>query len=122
MKTHSNGCKPRIAITLSGWITSPSIRSLIAIAPTIVFKSFSGESTCSELDYEIPNALPPSVWGSCRGRCQSGENCERAPITDSLNDDREQSTCLYNRLSGQVTLGSTIANRGSHLSSTNTGP
>src|ERR1700679_1248338 len=58
MKTHSNGCKPRIAITLSGWNTSPSIRSLIAIAPTIVFKSSSGESTCSELDYEIPDALP----------------------------------------------------------------
>src|ERR1700722_6390282 len=56
MKTHSNGCKPRIAITLSGWNTSPSIRSLIAIAPTIVFKSSSGESTCFELDYEIPEA------------------------------------------------------------------
>jgi hypothetical protein len=60
MKTHSNGCKPRIAIALSGWITSPSIRSLIAIAPTIVFKSSSGEST-SELNYEIPDTLPPSV-------------------------------------------------------------
>jgi hypothetical protein len=56
MKTHSNGCKPRIAIALSGWNTSPSIRSLIAIAPTIVFKSSSGESTCPELDYEIPDA------------------------------------------------------------------
>jgi hypothetical protein len=61
MKTHSNGCKLRIAIALSGWTTSPSIRSLIAIAPTIVFKSSSGESTCSELDYEISDALPPSV-------------------------------------------------------------
>src|SRR5580692_9401939 len=61
MKTHSNGCKPRIAITLSGWNTSPSIQSLIAIAPTIVFKSSSGESTCSELDYEIPDTLSPSV-------------------------------------------------------------
>jgi hypothetical protein len=43
MKTHSNGCKPRIAITLSGWNTSPSIRSLIAVAPTLVFKSSSGD-------------------------------------------------------------------------------
>src|SRR5580704_14256615 len=61
MKTNSNGCKPRIAIALSGWNTSPSIRSLIAIAPTVVFKSSSGELTCSELDYEIPDALMPSV-------------------------------------------------------------
>src|SRR5580658_956874 len=61
MKTHSNGCKPRIAIALSGWDTSPSIRSLIAIATTVVFKSSSGESTCSELDYENLDTLPPSV-------------------------------------------------------------
>src|SRR5271154_1537084 len=62
MKTHSNGCKPRIAIALSGWNTSPSIRSLIAIAPTIVFKSSSGESTCSELDYEIRGELACWYW------------------------------------------------------------
>jgi hypothetical protein len=29
---------------------------LIAIAPTIVFKSSSGESTCSELDYDSPSS------------------------------------------------------------------
>jgi tetratricopeptide (TPR) repeat protein len=58
-KTHSNGSKPRIAITPSGWDTSPSIRSLIATAPTSVFKNSSGESTCSELDYEIRGVLAP---------------------------------------------------------------
>src|SRR5580700_7999322 len=39
-----------MAIAPSGWDTSLSIRSLIAIAPTIVFKSFSGAPACSELD------------------------------------------------------------------------
>src|SRR6185312_16756258 len=56
-KTHSNGLRPLIAITPSGWDTSPSIRSLIATTLTSVFKSFCGESTCRELDYEIPMAV-----------------------------------------------------------------
>jgi hypothetical protein len=71
MKTHSNGCKPRIAIALSGWNTLRSIRSLIAIAPTIVFKSSSGESTCSERNapsirssWTLRRRSPPKRTGS----------------------------------------------------------
>jgi hypothetical protein len=50
-----------MTIAPSGWDTSPSIRSLIAIAPTIVFKRFSGASTCSDFDYGNPKLLQPSV-------------------------------------------------------------
>src|SRR5271155_2294667 len=84
MKTHSNGCKPRIAIALSGWNTSPSIRSLIAITPTIVFKSSSGESTCSELDYEIP-MLYRQAWPSASSYLSKVDKPRKQQVLQATN-------------------------------------
>ena len=89
MKTHSNGYKLPIAITLSGWDTSPSIRSLIVIAPTIVFKNSSGESTYSELEHKIPDTLPPSV-AVCIPYLSKQTSQERDKALQAINKLLEQ--------------------------------
>src|SRR5450432_2524264 len=46
-----------MTIAPSGWNTSPSTRSLIAIAPTLVFKNFFGAPACSDLDWRVAKLL-----------------------------------------------------------------
>src|ERR1700722_19418382 len=74
-----------MAIAPSGWDTSPSIRSLIAIAPTIVFKSFSGASACSDLDHETADVLQPSAFVALARKLPSGD-CVRMTGTLPQSD------------------------------------